>query len=151
MAGTWPAPHDGVPITAHVPRALATGALAACIALAAAAAPAAAQIASVPTVPRVRRTEPAVPVSPDSATRAARTSARTVEEERQRLDIQAWVDSAAGALSRSAPPAIPAPGSGGRPSIFAEPAVPDSLRPGRATPAPTPRTARPRATRPSRP
>jgi hypothetical protein len=153
IGGTWPAPRWGVRHLSAAPRALALGALAACLAVGAAAAPAAAQIAGVPTIPRARRAaSDALPVSPDSASRAARTSAPTPEAERQRLDIQAWVDSAAGALARSAPPPIPPPGSGARTSIFADPAVPDSLRPGRGTPVSTPtRAPRPRATRPRTP
>jgi len=132
------------------PRALTAGVLAAALAAAtpAAATPAAAQIAGVVTTPRRRPVDPTVAASPDSATRAGRTSARTPAQEVQRLDIQAWVDSAAGALARSEPPAIPPPGAGGRPSIFAEPAVPDSIRPGTAAPAPRGRVARPRRTRP---
>jgi hypothetical protein len=149
--GTWRAPRRGVRHLIHHSRVLATRAIAVCLtagaALAALAGAADAQIASVPTPPRPRRVEPVIPVSPDSATRAARTSAATPEAERQRLDIQAWVDSAAGALARSAPPSIPPPGSAARPSIFSEPAVPDSLRP----PAAPARGARPRAARARRP
>lgn len=109
-------------------------------ALAAAPAAAHAQIAGVLNPPRVHRPArgDSLLVSGDSATRAGRTSAATPAQERSRLDIQAWVDSAAGALARSAPTPIPPPGSSGRPSIFATPAVPDSLRP---PPAPTPSRA----------
>ncbi len=147
--GTWRAPRGGVRHLPDTPRALVVGALAAVFALGAA--PAAAQMAGVPTAPRVRRADTTAAVaeaSPDSATRAARTSAQSAEQERQRLDIQAWVDSAAGALARSAPPGVPAPGAGGRASIFSEPAVPDSLRPPAAPAAAPRRAARPRRARP---
>ena len=106
------------------------------------AAPASAQMAGVPTAPRASRAAAAAEPSPDAATPAERASAKSEEAERQRLDIQAWVDSAAGALSRSAPAPIPPPGAGRRASIFAEPAVPDSLRPPRAR-APERRRPRP--------
>ncbi len=147
--GTWRAPSAPVRHLLCPPRARVLGALAAVgVALLAAAAPAAAQIAGVPTAPRPRRAAAADAPPLDTATRAERTSAATSEQERQRLDIQAWVDSAAGALARSAPTPIPAPGAGGRPSIFAEPAVPDSLRP---PPAAAPRPAARRARRAARP
>lgn len=125
--------------------------LTAAAALAAAAPAADAQIAGVLTPPRVRRAArgDSVPVSRDSTTRAGRTSAQSPAQERSRLDIQAWVDSAAGALARSSPESIPPPGSGSRPSIFATPAVPDSLRP---APAAEPaRAGRANRTRRSRP
>lgn len=130
-----------VPPTSRALRLLAAAAF---VAGGAALRPAAAQMAGVPTPPRVRRPEPAVATSPDSATRADRTSAGTAEQERTRLDIQAWVDSAAGALARSAPAPIPPPGSEGRPSIFDPATVPDSLRPATPAPAPAPRARRPR-------
>ena len=109
---------------------------------AACSAPAQAQIAGVLARPRIPRPAPDSAASPDSTVRVGRNSAKIPEQERQRLDIQAWVDSAAGALAQSPPAPIPAPGSG---SIFDAPAVPDSLRP---PPAPTP--ARPRARRTTR-
>lgn len=133
-------------------RTLSLLTLATALAAAVPAASAGAQIAGVlmpprvPRVPRVARSD-SLAVSPDSATRAGRTSAQSPAQERSRLDIQAWVDSAAGALARSSPAPIPPPGSGGRPSIFATPAVPDSLRP---PPAPAPPRG-PRAARPRRP
>ncbi len=145
-------------------RSLPSLALAAALVAAALTTPAGAaraQLAGVPNPPRVRRPRPdSAAVSPDSATRAAQTSAQTPEQQRTRLDIQAWVDSAAGALARSAPAPIPAPGAGARPSIFATPAVPDSLRPppgtagGTGSAARSARARRPRnaptGTRPNR-
>jgi len=101
-------------------------------------APAGAQVAGVLTRPRpVRPARDST--APDSTVRVGRTSAKVPAQERQRLDIQAWVDSAAGALAQAPPAPIPAPGTG---SIFNAPAVPDSLRPP-AAPAPV----RPRARR----
>jgi hypothetical protein len=130
---------------------LSTAAAALVAAALAAATPADAQIAGVLTPPRVRRGArgDSLAVSRDSATRAGRTSAPLPEQERSRLDIQAWVDSAAGALARAAPAPIPPPGANGRASIFATPAVPDSLRPPPAAePARGGRTTRPRRPRP---
>ncbi len=99
-----------------------------------------AQIAGVLARPRpVRPARDSV--AGDSAVRVGRTSARVPAVERQRLDIQAWVDSAAGALATAPPAPIPAPGTG---SIFNGPAVPDSLRP---PAAPAPRRPRTRARR----
>lgn len=118
-------------------RALAAAAVAAALALAPAAA--SAQIAGVLARPRPAR--PARDsIAGDSAARVGRAGARVPAEERQRLDIQAWVDSAAGALAAAPPAPIPAPGTG---SIFNAPAVPDSLRP----PAPPVRRAAPRPPR----
>lgn len=95
-----------------------------------------AQIAGVLVRPRAAR--PARDSALDSTVAVGRTSAKMPAEIRQRLDIQAWVDSAAGALAQSPPAPIPPPGTG---SIFNAPAVPDSLRP---PPAPTPARRRPR-------
>ncbi len=97
-----------------------------------------AQIAGVLTPPRAVRPAPDSVAGADSTVRVGRAQAKVPVDERQRLDIQAWVDSAAGALAQSPPAPIPAPGTG---SIFTAPAVPDSLRP---PPAPAPR-ARARA------
>ena len=101
-----------------------------------------AQIAGVLTRPRGARPAGDSAASRDTTVRVGRSAAKIPAIERQRLDIQAWVDSAAGALAVAAPAAIPAPGTG---SIFNAPAVPDSLRPP-AAPAPT----RPRARRSTR-
>ncbi|HEY0777860.1 MAG TPA: hypothetical protein VGD56_07815 [Gemmatirosa sp.] len=111
------------------------------LASAAATAHADAQIAGVLTRPRVTRPAGDSAVGPDSTVHVGRTAAKVPAEERQRLDIQAWVDSAASALATAPPTTIPAPGTG---SIFNAPAVPDSLRP---PPAPSPRA---RARRPQR-
>ena len=137
MTDRRPAPSDAGRGTSRAPsprvRTLPVRTFAAALVVAALAAPAGAaraQLAGVPNPPRVRRPPAADPrVAVDSATRAAQTSAQTPERQRTRLDIQAWVDSAAGALARTPPAPIPPPGGAGRPSIFATPAVPDSLRP----------------------
>jgi hypothetical protein len=124
MRGTCRAPLDRV----RLPSLLT---LVAALAATTPVAAADAQIAGVITPPRVRRGTrgDSLVASSDSATRAGRTAAQLPEQARSRLDIQAWVDSAAGALARSAPAPIPPPGANGRASIFATPAVPDSLRP----------------------
>ena len=101
--------------------------------------PAAAQIAGVLAKPRPVRTARDSAAGRDTTTRVGRAAAKVPAEERQRLDIQAWVDSAAGALAQSPPAQIPAPGTG---SIFNAPAVADSLR-APAAPAPTRPRARP--------
>ena len=95
--------------------------------------PADAQIAGVLAKPRPVRPARDSAGSADTTVRVGRTAAKVPAQERQRLDIQAWVDSAAGALAQSPPTPIPAPGTT---SIFNAPAVPDSLRPP-AAPAPT--------------
>ncbi|GJG85606.1 hypothetical protein tb265_07870 [Gemmatimonadetes bacterium T265] len=100
--------------------------------------PGGAQIAGVLARPRAARPARDSAAGPDSTVRVGRTSAKIPAQERQRLDIQAWVDSAAGALAQAPPAPIPAPGAG---SIFNAPAVPDSLRP---PPAPAPQRGRAR-------
>jgi hypothetical protein len=126
--------------------------LAAALAAAALAAPVAAadaQLAGVPTTPRVRRPRPdGAAVSPDSATRAAQTSAQTPEQQRTRLDIQAWVDSAAGRAGADAARADPAARAvpGGRRS---SPRRRSPTRCGRRRPAP--RAARPPPSAPAAP
>jgi len=66
-----------------------------------------AQFATVP-MPPPRAVRPVAPEHEDSA--RAPSAARDSAKEVQRLDIQAWVDSAAGALARTPPAAT---GSGG--------------------------------------
>ena len=126
--------HRAAVLTA-VLTAVSTAALVGAVASTVVVAPAGAQIAGVLTHPRVRRPARDSALG-DSAARAGVTSAQTPEVAAQRLDIQAWVDSAAGALAESPPAPIPPPGSG---SIFQPPPVPDSLR---VPPPPAPGRAR---------
>lgn len=78
--------------------------LAAGAALTLAARPAGAQLVGVPLPPP----RPSAPPPPVVAAERPDATARDTVEERQRLDIQAWVDSAAGALSQSNPTPVPA-------------------------------------------
>ncbi len=120
-----------------VPRALAPvlALVAACLGGALAPAPAAAQMVGVPLAPA--RPAPAAPAPTVAGRDSAATptaARRDTVEERQRLDIQAWVDSAAGALSQSNPTPVPA-------------AAPATTGPAPRTPAARPRRqpARPSA------
>lgn len=124
-------------------RILATVAGALTLGSAAVSSTAGAQIAGVLTRPRVARAPGDSAAAADTTVRVGRNAAKVPAMERQRLDIQAWVDSAAGALAVAPPTVIPAPGTG---SIFSTPAVPDSLRP---PPAPSPTRPRGRRSTPS--